>query len=515
MIKDAFGNGEMLDHFNTFTEYFKFFDEMVQSTVHSSVIENLINRFFNELLLDKVQPVLLKAEDEVEVRTCLQYLVHMVHLSKWYKVTEAIYFFLFGFPEGYKPPYEEEIWKDDINEENNDLYNAERIDTVDQIWDEELVVLDEDQQILIDAIEDDLSEEEVLEDFKESQTRVIRIGNQVISGPKQNPVQEVEPRESRGRAKNTGGKKRGRSVSVLKIKDAKIELDLLSSLLNEVENAEKQVENEINNNEQTDFECKIKVSKHEVREITRSIMIAIISDEEYNSTVCLKLIEVFLKKQNEVILDGMIYKWMKYFSEGEDGIDVSRYFEYLLGEEEVERDEFVIGDEVTIYSKEKARRLGVGDYFDKDPFRTSELEVPVLTELSSLPASSPSTSIEAFNSRLSLILLTLNPKHDYFYPSEDPLESGLLFATLLKKLSFLLTNPRIDNLILTSIWLTICELPLNKAKPETFYLFAFWFQVWKNKKDGATLGLFDTIEGIQREVGNQQREDNDELGLGK
>lgn len=69
--------------------------------------------------------------------------------------------------------------------------------------------------------------------------------------------------------------------------------------------------------------------------------------------------------------------------------------------------------------------------------------------------------------------MTLNPKNEYFYPDEDPLESGLLFAVLLRRLSQMLENPRIDNLILTEIWNEIASLPLDREKPETFYLYAF------------------------------------------
>ena len=82
-------------------------------------------------------------------------------------------------------------------------------------------------------------------------------------------------------------------------------------------------------------------------------------------------------------------------------------------------------------------------------------------------------NVDGFKNRLALILLTLNPKHEIFYPDEDPLESGLLFAVLLRKLSQMLENSRIDNLILTEIWLQIATLPLEKSKPETFYLYAF------------------------------------------
>jgi hypothetical protein len=81
--------------------------------------------------------------------------------------------------------------------------------------------------------------------------------------------------------------------------------------------------------------------------------------------------------------------------------------------------------------------------------------------------------IKSFKNKLPLILMTLNPKHEYFYPDEDLLESGLLFAVLLRKLSMMLENPRIDNLILTEIWLEIANMAVDKNRPETFYLYAF------------------------------------------
>ena len=136
---------------------------------------------------------------------------------------------------------------------------------------------------------------------------MIRIGNQVISGP-QKPNLEPEPqksqnqRQSRFGGNSSGGGKRGRSVSVLKVKDPKIELDLLASLLDDVENAEKQIQEQIENDEEQDFECQIKASKHEFRDITKSLMMSIISDEEYNGTVALKLIEVLLKKNGKPII---------------------------------------------------------------------------------------------------------------------------------------------------------------------------------------------------------------------
>lgn len=87
-----------------------------------------------------------------------------------------------------------------------------------------------------------------------------------------------------------------------------------------------------------------------------------------------------------------------------------------------------------------------------------------------------SSLLKRFNSKLSLMQMTLNPKNDYFMFDDEFLELGLLFACLLRKLGNMLTNPRIENLILTEIWLQIGSLPLDRERPETFYLYAFCFQ---------------------------------------
>jgi hypothetical protein len=47
-------------------------------------------------------------------------------------------------------------------------------------------------------------------------------------------------------------------------------------------------------------------------------MMAIISNEEYTSTVSMKLIDEFLLKDNQIILDNLVYKCIKYLSEGDE-----------------------------------------------------------------------------------------------------------------------------------------------------------------------------------------------------
>jgi len=63
----------------------------------------------------------------------------------------------------------------------------------------------------------------------------------------------------------------------------------------------------------------------------------IISEEEYMATVWLKLIEVFLKKKNDIILDSLVYKWIKYLSDdNEKEYNLWEYFEKEIRIQEME-----------------------------------------------------------------------------------------------------------------------------------------------------------------------------------
>jgi len=167
---------------------------------------------------------------------------------------------------------------------------------------------------------------------------------------------------------------------------------------------------------------------------------------------------------------------------------------------------------------------GIESYFTMDPYRLSRPELLTFPkenneEENKIEAKievedNKNNLIENFKNRLSLILLTLNPRNEYFFPDEDPLESGLLFAVLLRKFSQMLENSRIDNLILTEIWLTIASLPLDKTRPETFYLYAFCFQVCNMKQNNelkSNIGLFNTIENIQKDILYQQRIEEEDM----
>jgi len=66
---------------------------------------------------------------------------------------------------------------------------------------------------------------------------------------------------------------------------------------------------------------------------------AIISDEEYVATVALLLIETFLSKNNSIILDNLVYKCIKYLSQGdEEEYDLCKYFNNAIEEAKEESD---------------------------------------------------------------------------------------------------------------------------------------------------------------------------------
>ena len=297
MIIEIFGAGDLLQNFDTFCSFFWFFNEVVTWTINKTMVDNLVNKFFNEFLLDIIQPAILNIDDSIAKRTWIQYYVHMAHLANSYRIVENLFFFLFGFPEGMKP-IEEENKEIDYDAPQQPLYNEN--EDIDCMMNDFVLVDDhpadinnEDETIQIEA---PLNIPEFEEHEITIRAPMIRIGNQLVAGPQKQPEDYKESRGRESRPQNKSNKeKKGRSVSVLSIKNAKAELDLLSAILQSVENVEKQVEEDFNKNEEVNYECKIKVSSHQYSEISKSLMMWIISDEEYHSTASLKLIEVFLK----------------------------------------------------------------------------------------------------------------------------------------------------------------------------------------------------------------------------
>ena len=183
------------------------------------MVDNLVNKFFNEFLLDKIQPILLNVDDNIAKRAWIQYYVHMVHLSNSYKIIEILFFFLFGFPKEFKP----------VEEENKEMdYDASQphieneTENINDIMND-LVVVGDEKDININS--NDYEVEVHLYDSPDEDHEIlvgapmIWIGNQIVSGPlKQNQINK-EPRGRKSRRSDNPQKvKKGRSVSVLAIK---------------------------------------------------------------------------------------------------------------------------------------------------------------------------------------------------------------------------------------------------------------------------------------------------------
>ena len=219
MIVDIFGTGDLLQNFDTFSSFFSFFNEVVSWTLNKTMVDNLVNKFFNEFLLDKIQPILLNVDDNIAKRAWIQYYVHMVHLSNSYKIIEILFFFLFGFPKEFKP----------VEEENKEMdYDAPQphieneTENINDIMND-LVVVGDEKDININS--NDYEVEVHLYDSPDEDHEIlvgapmIWIGNQIVSGPlKQNQINK-EPRGRKSRRSDNPQKvKKGRSVSVLAIK---------------------------------------------------------------------------------------------------------------------------------------------------------------------------------------------------------------------------------------------------------------------------------------------------------
>lgn len=199
------------------------------------MVDNLVNKFFNDFLLDKIQPLLIASDDNVITRTCIQYLVEMVHLSTSPKIITNIFFFLFGFPEGLRPIEEEEKHEVEYEHIDQEEHKHEDIDDMFAFLKEDNTYVHQGDHDGTEFVQFD--EDMDLDPIPHDEEPMIRIGGQMVPGPKQQPSPAYEPRGREKQTPNTG--KRGRSVSILAVKDAKIELDLLSSILDSVENAEK------------------------------------------------------------------------------------------------------------------------------------------------------------------------------------------------------------------------------------------------------------------------------------
>ena len=61
--------------------------------------EAFCTAFFNDFLLEHVQPYLLKTNKTRQIRSTLQYLIQILDILTCPQLIETVYRFLFGFPE--------------------------------------------------------------------------------------------------------------------------------------------------------------------------------------------------------------------------------------------------------------------------------------------------------------------------------------------------------------------------------------------------------------------------------
>jgi len=183
----------------------------------------------------------------------------MVHLSTSSKVTTNLFFFLFGFPEGMAPKEEEEEKQEvEYQHINQEEHKHENIDKMFNFMDNDhLLVHDGDhkEKEYFNLEEEFTIPKDIHPDSPNmnSNTPMIRIGNQVVTGPAQSKQPKQERRGRERNKRSSKNKKGARSVSVLAVKDAKMELDLLSSILDSVEKGEKQIQEDFNKIEEADY----------------------------------------------------------------------------------------------------------------------------------------------------------------------------------------------------------------------------------------------------------------------
>lgn len=242
---------------------------------------------------------------------------------------QNIFFFLFGFPEGHEGNPVNQIVPENANnnqqatntkdikkeeaknapiEETKDsppkpsspsgsIEEEHQLEELDDMLDflntDQFLIHNTDNKDLFELgdgfeipKEDPLLEEEPIVN-NDMDIPMIRIGNHVMPGLKDhNPQPTPEPRgRNKERTHNATSKRGARSVSVLALKDPKLELDILSSILDGVEQAEKEVEQNFERQEQEDYQVEIKVKDHLVVELSKAIIMGILSDQQHMSAV--------------------------------------------------------------------------------------------------------------------------------------------------------------------------------------------------------------------------------------
>jgi hypothetical protein len=78
----------------------------------------------------------------------------------------------------------------------------------------------------------------------------------------------------------------------------------------------------------------------------------------------------------------------------------------------------------------------------------------------------------------------------------NPLEMGMLFTILFKKIGRMLTNTKTENVLVTSILSKLSSIPLSEDNPATYYLHAFMYLELKNK----SMGLLNTMRIIAEAI---------------
>ncbi|CDW80011.1 UNKNOWN [Stylonychia lemnae] len=110
-ITQIFSNDKKDQHaeFREFVKFCAFLNKCALCILHSGkLIENLCTEIFNQLLLETLQPRLLKADKPKIIRTSLQYVIQILTMFTCSKLIKIVYHFLFGFPASMNIALQEE-----------------------------------------------------------------------------------------------------------------------------------------------------------------------------------------------------------------------------------------------------------------------------------------------------------------------------------------------------------------------------------------------------------------------
>lgn len=88
---------ETFIEFREFVRFSAFYDKCAQQ-VEGRLHQDFCVSFFNDVLVEIVQPRLLMREEPRVIRTTFQYLIQLLDVIKTPKLVLTIYRFLFGLP---------------------------------------------------------------------------------------------------------------------------------------------------------------------------------------------------------------------------------------------------------------------------------------------------------------------------------------------------------------------------------------------------------------------------------